>query len=132
MKDLFQSGNYTLHSGASSNFLIDLDALSDSSLAAIAGELAARLPSFGVALGVPRGGLRLASQLAAYCYCGYPTVLLVDDVLTTGASMVEFRDRLLAEDPRTYEGRLFVGAVAFARGPCPGWVVPLFTMTPRG
>ncbi|KKL20362.1 hypothetical protein LCGC14_2456230, partial [marine sediment metagenome] len=46
------------------------------------------------------------------------TLLIVDDVLTTGASMEKQR-----------AGRTnTIGAVIFARGDCPAWVKPLFAM----
>lgn len=64
---------------------------------------------------MPRGGLRLAEALKLYVTEG--ALLIVDDVLTTGASMEEFRN-----------GREALGAVIFARGHCPSWVVPLFQM----
>ena len=49
--------------------------------------------------------------------------LIVDDVLTTGGSMVDHRAAL--------GGSRCKGVVIFARGECPSWVVPLFQM-PRG
>ena len=57
----------------------------------------------------------------------YPIgVLIVDDVLTTGNSM----NKLLHSLPYEHE-RGIVGAVVFARGPCPTWIKPLFQMPPE-
>ena len=51
--------------------------------------------------------------------CG--DMLIVDDVLTTGASMEHERARC--------SGRT-IGVVLFARGPCPEWIHPVFRMDP--
>lgn len=48
---------------------------------------------------------------------GEETILIVDDVLTTGKSMKEQRGKRIDA----------VGIVVFARGPCPAWIRPLFT-----
>jgi hypothetical protein len=49
--------------------------------------------------------------------------LIVDDVLTTGASMEAARAKL-------WPGSLPLGVVIFARGPCPDWVWPIFRLDP--
>lgn len=113
--NLFKYGALTLHSGAKSMWKIDCDALTDDDLKTLAFMLTAIVPEFGSVEGVPRGGLRLAAALQEYVTKG--PVLIVDDVLTTGASMnVQRGDRHDA-----------IGAVLFARGPVPLWVFPLFT-----
>lgn len=116
---LFQRGEHQLHSGGSSRWLIDVDALSDESIEAAAEWLASLLPPFGSVVGIPEGGLRLAKAMEKHATEG--PVLIVDDVLTTGASMETER-----------EGHE-IGAVLFARGPCPEWVTPLFELgAPQG
>jgi hypoxanthine phosphoribosyltransferase len=88
--------------------------------------LAERLPPFAAVVGVPRGGLALADQLRHHASAQGRCILLVDDVLTTGRSMGEVRDRLLAAGNEHVRG-----AVVFARGPVvPDWVTPLFQMPP--
>jgi len=123
--NLFKFGDITLHSGSTSNFKIDCDALSDEDIHAIAQLLAVRLPAFRHVEGVPTGGLRLAEAMKwmkgpapVYWPPDKPMLLIVDDVLTTGQSMEEHR-----------AGRPAIGAVIFARGECPDWVTPLFTLT---
>ena len=114
--DLFQSGNFHLHSGASSNFKIDCDALTDADVQTVAMLLKERLPSFGSVEGVPRGGLRLAEAMKQYVSVG--PALIVDDVWTTGGSIWKVRgDR---ED--------VIGAVIFSRGETQSWVTALFRM----
>jgi len=111
---LFQSGAFTLHSGASSDFKIDCDALTDADWAALAAWVAPSLPPFGDVVGVPEGGHAFARALRPYVTSG-PSVL-VDDVLTTGASM---------EQHRTSDNMR--GLVLFARGEPPSWVRAIFS-----
>jgi hypothetical protein len=74
-------------------------------------------PQFYGVIGIPTGGLKLAQQLEQYAVDdGY--LLIVDDVLTTGGSMMSMRKQYP-------EAR---GLVVFARGPCPAWVTPIFQM----
>ena len=112
---LFHADQFTLHSGGSSPFKIDCDALSDADVCAVATWLRSILPLFGEIEGVPQGGMRLADALRSHRTAG--PLLIVDDVLTTGASMETQR-----------AGREAIGAVIFARGPCPLWITPLFTL----
>ena len=114
---LFQSGAFALHSGELSNWRIDCDALTDADIETLALVVAEGVGDFGTVEGVPKGGLRLAKALEVYAQGG--SLLIVDDVLTTGASMEEQR-----------AGREAVGAVIFARGECPAWVTPLFSSMP--
>ncbi len=121
--NLFQSGDFPLHSGSRSSFKIDVDALSDDEITTLAEQFARRLPSFCEVEGVPRGGLRLAAALQPYAthkdHC-HP-LLIVDDVYTTGASMQTHR-----------AGRDAIGAVLFSRKPIDVkkhyWIYALFTM----
>lgn len=120
MTNLFQFGSFILHSGEYSDFKIDCDALTDDDLKALAFITAKRLPPYWKVEGVPSGGLRFALSLQKYLSDIHTRfVLIVDDVLTTGASMERQRD-----------GRNAIGVVIFARGPVPDWVIPLFVMTP--
>lgn len=111
---LFRNGNYKLHSGAASSWKIDCDHLTDEdwkTLAIIASEI---LRPFGSVVGVPSGGLKFAEALKKFITVG--PLLVVDDVLTTGASMQDYRS----------EGSS--GVVVFARSKCPWWVTPIFQM----
>jgi len=78
--------------------------------------IAARRP-FAAVRSVPRGGDRLAVALAPLATTG--PLLIVDDVLTTGASMEATR--------REFPNHDCVGVVIFARGPTPAWVRSVFT-----
>lgn len=116
MADLLRLGNLTLHSGERTWWLLDCDAFSEEDMDMLAFQIAERVSPFGLVEGVPQGGLCLAHALTPYITQG--PVLIVDDVLTTGASMEQQRG-----------GRLALGAVLFARGPCPDWVMALLTVT---
>lgn len=110
-QSLFIWGAFTSHSGLNLPYKIDVDALTDAELDTLAQIATSKLPPFGSVEGVPRGGLRLAERMK-------PTagrLLVVDDVLTTGAAMEAQR-----------KGRDAIGLVIFARGPVPAWVTPLF------
>jgi len=79
-------------------------------------------------LGIPRGGERLAEALEEYEDPEMWSTLIVDDVLTTGASMEEARLSLFAEDPTLRETNV-MGVVLFSRmvqEDKPSWVKALF------
>jgi len=113
---LFAHGKFESHSGLTLPWKIDCDALTDDDLRVLAAEIATRI-KFGQVVGVPRGGLRLAYMLEYYITTRHPVTLIIDDVLTTGQSMEQFR-----------AGKEAIGVVIFARGPCPPWVKPIFTL----
>ena len=119
---LFQRGEYRLHSGERSWWKIDCDNLTGEDFHTLAAIVASWWPQgFGRVVGVPRGGLCLAAALDRYVTPGWnKPVLIVDDVLTTGKSMEEMRERV---SPMPC-----YGAVIFARGQCPAWVRPVFQM----
>ena len=110
--NLFQLGDFSLHSGAKSNWKIDCDALTDADWATLAWIIQTRV-KFGAVEGVPRGGLKLAAALLNYQTSG--PLLIVDDVLTTGGSMEKQR-----------AGREAIGYVVFARGHCASWIRHIF------
>lgn len=115
---LFQTGDFSLHSGARSIWKIECDALTPEDWRALAAMAAEILPPFGCVVGVPRGGLPFADALTQYVSPS-PLLLIADDVLTTGASMEEM---LAAHD----SSGPVIGVCVFARGPAPEWVTPLF------
>jgi hypothetical protein len=134
---LFQRGSFVLRSGLVAPWKIECDALTPADWAALALMASEVLPPFGVAEGVPRGGLPFADAMREHsraCSVGFPhpphdwcrgaplPLLICEDVVTTGGSMERHR-----------AGRDAIGVCVFARGPVPPWVTPLFQMTrPRG
>ena len=120
--NLFQLGDFALHTGTvTSRWKIECDALTTADWETLAELIAGRV-EFRRVVGIPEGGMKLERALRTHEQVSRPDlpILIVDDVLTTGASM---------EDRRQAVGRRdAVGAVVFARGPCPDWVYPLFQM----
>lgn len=118
---MFVKGNVILNSGEESFFKIECDHLTDEDIETLALIISDRL-WFSSVVGVPRGGERLASALRKYEFWSQddklPT-LIVDDVLTTGRSMEEFRNKVPGDT---------IGVVIFARGKCPDWIRPVFKM----
>jgi hypothetical protein len=122
--NLFKLGDFTLHSGSKAAWKIDCDALTNGDWAALALMLAERLPPYGLVVPVLRGGRKLATALSQYSQA-VNTVLVADDVLTTGESMERVR-----ADVTSRAKVNVLGTVVYARGPCPPWVYPLFQMSP--
>jgi hypothetical protein len=125
--NIFQRGSFKSHAGLTLPFKIDCDALADEDIETIA-HIIGRTFRFQEVRGVPTGGLRLADALKPYAgdpsdgYILKCNALIVDDVLTTGASMEETKRRY-------YQKRSDVlGCVIFARGPIPNWVYPIFEL----
>lgn len=119
--NLFQIGDFTLHSGAKSRYKIDCDALTNNDWDALALMLMEIYhPKFNKVIGIPTGGLKFAKALEKYRTIGIAvTTLIVDDVLTTGGSMKRMRAATLG---------FTIGAVVFSRGKHPSWIHPLFSM----
>lgn len=115
--NLFQTGEFTLHSGKKSNFKIDCDALTDNDLETFA-TLISNNMDWNIVIGVPKGGEALANKLVKYNDPKSTNMLVVDDVLTTGASMEEYN----------LQHKNCIGVVIFARSPCPDWITPIFQM----
>ncbi len=119
----FRLGGFTAASGQIFPWKIECDALTQEDWSCLARIVSDFVGLFSKVEGVPEGGLPLARALFSYSTTYKfgnvvkDPLLIVDDVLTTGASMERVRD-----------GRDAIGAVVFARGPCPSWVTPVFKM----
>lgn len=123
---LFQFGEFTLASGRTSHFKLECDAITPEewhTLARIAREI---LPPFGYVIGVPRGGVAWANIFQHYVRPGCKDILFVDDVWTTGGSLLGHVDRFAWS-----EGQNWYGIVLFARGPVPENVTALFRLNER-
>lgn len=121
---LFRKSNFILHSGSKSNWKIDCDILSDEDYETLAWIVAKEWNlAFSSVISIPTGGDRFAEQLRKYEYdwTEYSTVVIVDDVLTTGKSFEK-------EQKKWTWLKNVIGVVIFARGECPGWVRPIFQM----
>jgi hypothetical protein len=110
---LFERGAATLESDEKPKWRLNTESLTAADIESIARLAAERVGHFGRVEAVQPGGARLADALRRYATRG--PLLIVDDVLTSGATMEAQR-----------EGREAVGVVLFAMGPCPDWVKPIF------
>lgn len=117
--NLFERKTFTMHSGDKSDFKIECDALTNEDIETLA-LLVSKKYDFNLVIGIPTGGEAFAEKLIKYKNPKSSTVLVVDDVLTTGASMEEYHYNI--------EGKENIGVVIFARGECPAWVTPIFKM----
>lgn len=118
-----QFGEFTLNSGLKSDFKL----IADQFILAHKDELARLIRRtcgpFSHVKGIPRGGLVLEEVLMGMADRSLrSTLLIVDDVLTTGGSFRRFRERL----SESYDH--IMGVAVFARGPCPDWVKSVFQM----
>ena len=121
---LFQSGDFKSHSGLDLSWKIECDALQDAEWFTISKMIMEISPPFRKAVGIPRGGVKLGNLLNAHgTGKKEDPICIVDDVLTTGESMIEFKRIKQWREPKKY-----IGWVVFARTPPPDWVNVLFQM----
>ena len=122
---LFQSIDFTSHSGLDLSWKIEMDALSDPEWFTIKKMIIELTPPFKEAIGIPQGGIKLGNLLNEHgTGKKEDPICIVDDVLTTGESMEYF----LTQYQRNRKPFTAIGWVVFARGQCPGWVTSLFQM----
>lgn len=119
---LFKLKDFIMHSGGQGKYKIECDALTEEDWNTIAYIISEKI-DFKHARGVPTGGLHLERALHRYRNPNSNTLLIVDDVLTTGKSMEDFKYVL----ENTYKFYIR-GVVLFARKECPGWITPIFQM----
>lgn len=126
MKSLFKLGDFILHCGQKSDWIIDCNALTDDDWEALALIGSRLVPPFSQVVGIPRGGLSFANSMAHYRKTR-GGLLIVDDVYTTGTSLEVCR--------ADYAGRFsdIIGLVAFARAPITQpWIKAIWTDNSRG
>ena len=122
--DLFQKINFTSHSGLDLTWKIEMDALSRGDWECIAQMIFELSPPFREAIGIPRGGVKLGKLLNLHgTGKKEDPICIVDDVLTTGGSMDEFKTKRQWRNPTNY-----IGWVVFSRSQTPHWVNALFQM----
>lgn len=109
-----------LHSGTESKHIIDCESLTDDDLMCLAESVKDELGQFKWIMPVMRGGLRFFSVLAPMVYSPHANgcFLVVDDVWTTGASMLEAIFSL----GKQYKKPNIHCVVLFARSETPDWV----------
>ena len=124
--DLFQSVDFKSHAGLDLNWKIEMDALSDDEWFTIARMILEHSVPFHSAIGIPRGGVKLGELLNMHgTNKEEDPICIVDDVLTTGMSMNEYKEGLPLE---RWQKSLALGWVVFARVKPPKWINALFQM----
>ena len=122
MIDLFQKIDFTSHAGLDLTWKIEMDALSHREWECISHMIRELSPPFREAIGIPRGGNVLGKLMNRHgTGKKEDPICIVDDVLTTGGSMVECAET-------EFKGENVIGWVVFARGQMPEWVNALFRM----
>ena len=122
--DLFQTVNFKSHSGLNLSWKIECDVLSDPEWFTISKMMLELTPPFREAIGIPTGGTKLGNLLNTHgTGKRKDPICIVDDVLTTGESMKEFKIKRSWRNPTDY-----IGWVVFARTKPPKWVTALFQM----
>ena len=121
--NLFVEETFVGHSGGTLHWKIEMDALKDAEWKCIARMIMEHQKDFfQAAIGIPRGGLKLSGYLNQYAtQNSKDPYLLVDDVLTTGGSMEQYKEEHLKEKD-------VIGWVVFARTAPQEWVKALFQM----
>lgn len=126
--NLLINRSFISHAGKSLPYKIECDALTDDDINTVAAIIAKRV-EFDRVIGIPTGGLRLQFALGKYLGLGQK-ILIVDDVLTTGASMEEKRQAIIKDHRGFIDVNDIIGWVIFARGETPDWINAVFTVTP--
>ena len=101
MVDLFQKVDFKSHAGLDLSWKIEMDALSDKEWMCIAHMIVELSDPFQAAIGIPRGGLKLSGYLNDYGSTQRESdpYLIVDDVMTTGGSMEEYKKANFKDKP---------------------------------
>jgi len=120
---LVQLGDHKLNAGKRSCYKLVCDQFIADNVEALAWMLRQLAGPYGSVAGIPRGGLSLAAAMEKYRDRSLErTLLLVDDVITTGGSLNRERERLAGQ----YDH--IIGVAVFSRGPLPSWVSAMFEM----
>jgi len=113
------------HSGQELNWKVECDALTDNEIDVFAYLIGRKFQGCDIQkiVSIPRGGDRLALALHKYIPLKVEskTILIVDDVFTTGKSMEEAIGRLWTNNETCVRG-----AVMFARSKPFSWVYSVF------
>jgi orotate phosphoribosyltransferase len=118
-----------LHSGSWSDWVVECRALTDHDMDCLAHIASTELlPDFGMVIGIPRGGARFAEALANYVKPKSNSLLIADDVCTTGYSFEDFQKGVINYGRQFEDGmpETIIGCAIFARGPLPAWCCALW------
>jgi len=120
---LFNTGDFTIHLGRTSNWTINCAEFSEDDWACNAELIAERYPNFERVIGISHFGKILANHLEVYSTHG--GVLLVDDILWLDSM---YKARLYWRTRKNYMNHDIQGFVIFSCVPCPNWVRTLWQL----
>ena len=128
---LFQDGDFTSAAGLHLSWKIECDALTLEDWQTIAKVAAPHIGPFHYLFGVPTGGHIVKAAFSPYRDTSLDnqkgsegkTMLVVDDVWTTGKSLYAFYNKI------GFTGHNWKGFVGFARGPYPKHRITAFMTT---
>ena len=122
-KYLFKEIDFISHSGNELHWKIECEAIFPNEWKCIAKMIMEHeMTPFQSAVGIPRGGVELGRWLNEFSTGNsQDPYLIVDDVLTTGESMEEYKEKY-------FKNKNVIGWVVFARNFPPTWVKTLFQM----
>jgi len=123
---IFKQTDFTSHSGKILSWKIECDDLTKEDLDTLA-FIVSRKFIFNDVIGIPTGGMRFANALTQYIDKKATYPLIVDDVLTTGKSMIAEAKKLSHCSCETYTA---IGVVIFSRiENYPDWIHPIFKLS---
>lgn len=116
---IFKQKEFISHSGKFLNWKIDCDDFTDEDFDTLAFIVSQKF-TFNRVIGVPTGGVPFANALTQYIdKKADDYTLIVDDVLTTGESMIAEAQKISSYDA--------IGVVIFSRiKNYPDWIHPIF------
>jgi hypoxanthine phosphoribosyltransferase len=116
---IFIKKDFISHAGMSLDFKIECDNLTDEDIETLA-YIISKEVKFRDVIGIPTGGIRLQNALEKYkIESSILPIIIVDDVLTTGKSMKEYKKKYNAD----------YGYVIFSRAKrLPSWIGAIFRM----
>ncbi len=126
--NMFQKEDFVSHAGLNLTWKIECDAMTPEDWDTIA-YIVSLSYKFSNVRGIPRGGLPFQKALEKYEDSSVLKILIVDDVLTSGESMSEFKDSILKGSRTIWEDKDIQGVVLFSRFPCNlDWVKIIFQL----
>ena len=126
---LFETKTFTMHAGDTGHWKIECDALTKDDIDTLALMISEKF-SFYAVYGIPSGAVRIQEALEKYIDLASDTLLIVDDVLTTGESMEEAKT-VLNRSANFGRPTKTVGVVLFARTKPAEWIHPIFQLWSR-
>ncbi len=122
---LFETKTFTMHSGDIGHWKIECDALTEADIDTLCLMISEKFDFVGV-YGIPTGAVRIEKALEKYRSPESGNFLIVDDVLTTGASMEEAKASMNQFEVGVNLN--IIGVVLFARVKPPEWIYPVFQL----